>query len=177
VLESFQDTHGIERLMDYIFYQVAAINGFDQFGHYLRAGLIVNLCTNYATQPAGGCSAKFQEQGSSSSRLSSAQRQQLLAGAAALAGRQPASARSGSGTGSRSRTRSGPMRLPRIQLPGRLDRLLSGRAPHRSGASARGPRPGAAPSVTPQATSSRVAASPSRDPRADLLDYLLGPSS
>ena len=29
---------GIERLMDYIFYQVAAINGFDAFGHYLRAG-------------------------------------------------------------------------------------------------------------------------------------------
>ena len=28
--------------MDYIFYQVAAVNGFDAFGHYLRAGLIVN---------------------------------------------------------------------------------------------------------------------------------------
>ena len=38
VLESFRDTGGIERLMDYIFYQAAAINGFDAVGHYLRAG-------------------------------------------------------------------------------------------------------------------------------------------
>jgi hypothetical protein len=29
VLESFQKTDGIQRAMDYIFYQVAAINGFD----------------------------------------------------------------------------------------------------------------------------------------------------
>ena len=36
--------------MDYVFYQVAAINGFDSFGHYLRAGLIVNQCSNYATR-------------------------------------------------------------------------------------------------------------------------------
>ena len=48
VLESFRDTGGIERLMDYIFYQAAAINGFDAVGHYLRAGLIVNQCATYA---------------------------------------------------------------------------------------------------------------------------------
>ena len=35
---SLRDTGGIERAMDYIFYQVAAINGFDSVGHYLRAG-------------------------------------------------------------------------------------------------------------------------------------------
>ena len=34
--------------MDYIFYQVAAINGFDSVGHYLRAALIVNTCSQYA---------------------------------------------------------------------------------------------------------------------------------
>jgi hypothetical protein len=67
VLESFQRTDGIERAMDYIFYQVAAINGFDSFGHYLRAGLIVNQCANYAVQPAFGCSANFQQQATSSS--------------------------------------------------------------------------------------------------------------
>jgi phospholipid/cholesterol/gamma-HCH transport system substrate-binding protein len=59
VLESFQRTGGIERAMDYVFYQVAAINGFDSFGHYLRAGLIVNQCANYATEPVFGCSANF----------------------------------------------------------------------------------------------------------------------
>jgi ABC-type transporter Mla subunit MlaD len=61
VLESFRDTEGIERLMDYIFYQVAAINGFDSLGHYLRAGLMVNQCASYAVQPVAGCSAKFPE--------------------------------------------------------------------------------------------------------------------
>ena len=59
VLESFRDTGGIERLMDYIFYQAAAINGFDAVGHYLRAELIVNQCANYAVEPVAGCSANF----------------------------------------------------------------------------------------------------------------------
>ena len=67
LLESFQRTDGIERAMDYIFFQVAAINGFDSFGHYLRAGLIVNQCANYAIQPTFGCSANFQRAASSSS--------------------------------------------------------------------------------------------------------------
>jgi virulence factor Mce-like protein len=59
VLESFRDTGGIERAMDYIFYQVAAVNGFDAVGHYLRAGLIVNQCATYAQAQVPGCSAKF----------------------------------------------------------------------------------------------------------------------
>ena len=56
---SLRETGFTERLMDYLFYQVAAINGFDQFGHYLRAGLIVNTCASYALEPAPGCSARF----------------------------------------------------------------------------------------------------------------------
>ena len=40
-------------LMDYIFFQAAAVNGFDSFGHYLRAGLIVNQCSSYAVDPIG----------------------------------------------------------------------------------------------------------------------------
>jgi phospholipid/cholesterol/gamma-HCH transport system substrate-binding protein len=59
VLESLQRTHGIERLMDYTFYQVSAINGFDSIGHYLRAGLIVNSCSTYSTRPVPGCQARF----------------------------------------------------------------------------------------------------------------------
>ena len=46
--------------MDYIFYQVAAVNGFDQFGHYLRAGLIVNLCSTYATSAGVGLLGELQ---------------------------------------------------------------------------------------------------------------------
>ena len=60
---SFKYTGGIERLMDYLFYQVSAINGYDSFGHYLRASLILNLCTQYATQSSAqtACSANFQK--------------------------------------------------------------------------------------------------------------------
>jgi ABC-type transporter Mla subunit MlaD len=67
LLESFQQTGGINRLMDYIFYQVAAINGFDAFGHYLRAGLIVNTCSTYSVSPIPGCSANFATPSASSS--------------------------------------------------------------------------------------------------------------
>jgi phospholipid/cholesterol/gamma-HCH transport system substrate-binding protein len=59
ILESFKKDKGIERLMDYIFYQVAAVNGFDSFGHYLRARLILNTCSRYYTAPVAGCSSKF----------------------------------------------------------------------------------------------------------------------
>jgi ABC-type transporter Mla subunit MlaD len=50
---------GIERVMDYIFFQTTAINGFDGISHYLRAGLITNLCSSYAIDPVPGCSAGF----------------------------------------------------------------------------------------------------------------------
>ena len=69
VLESFKRGRGIERLLDYIFYQVAAINGFDKFGHYLRARLILNTCSRYYTATVDGCSAKF---ASSSAQATSA---------------------------------------------------------------------------------------------------------
>jgi ABC-type transporter Mla subunit MlaD len=63
---SLDRTGGIERIMDYIFFQVTAINGFDGVSHYLRAGLMANLCSAYATAPAGGCSANFTSGGGSS---------------------------------------------------------------------------------------------------------------
>ena len=43
--KSFDETGGIERALDYLFFQMTAVNGFDDIGHYLRAELIVNLCT------------------------------------------------------------------------------------------------------------------------------------
>jgi ABC-type transporter Mla subunit MlaD len=56
---SLRDTGGIEQLMDWIYYQVAAINGFDKDGHYLRAGLLLNQCSAYSITFAAACSAKF----------------------------------------------------------------------------------------------------------------------
>jgi ABC-type transporter Mla subunit MlaD len=57
--ESLDKTGGIERAMDYIFFQVLAINGFDGISHYLRAGLVTNLCSSYAINPVNGCNANF----------------------------------------------------------------------------------------------------------------------
>jgi virulence factor Mce-like protein len=65
LLQSFRDTGGIERLMDYIFFQGAAINGFDSVGHYLRAALIVNTCTGYTATPVPGCGATFNQDSTS----------------------------------------------------------------------------------------------------------------
>jgi ABC-type transporter Mla subunit MlaD len=66
VLASFKKTGGIERAMDYLFFQATAVNGFDSFGHYLRAGLIINQCTSYAVDPVAGCSANFRKAASAS---------------------------------------------------------------------------------------------------------------
>ena len=59
LLTSLESSNGFERFLDYAFYQVAAVNGFDSFGHYLRAGLIVNQCSTYAVDPTPGCTANF----------------------------------------------------------------------------------------------------------------------
>jgi phospholipid/cholesterol/gamma-HCH transport system substrate-binding protein len=88
LLESLQKTGGIQRAMDYIFFQVAGINGFDSFGHYLRAALIVNQCSNYSVQPVFGCSANFVQAGATSA-LAAANASgdpELVATARALAG-------------------------------------------------------------------------------------------
>jgi ABC-type transporter Mla subunit MlaD len=62
LVTSFDKTGGIERLMDYIFFQVTAINGFDSFSHYLRAGLLASAaCSRYQITVAFGCESTFGE--------------------------------------------------------------------------------------------------------------------
>ena len=56
---SLEETGGFERFLDYLFFQMTAINGFDGISHYLRAGLITNLCSSYAIEPVTGCNANF----------------------------------------------------------------------------------------------------------------------
>jgi phospholipid/cholesterol/gamma-HCH transport system substrate-binding protein len=72
VLESFKKGRGIERLLDYTFYQVAAINGFDSIGHYLRARLILNTCSRYYTEPVDGCSSRFASAGAQATSATAA---------------------------------------------------------------------------------------------------------
>jgi phospholipid/cholesterol/gamma-HCH transport system substrate-binding protein len=171
LLDSLQKTGGVERLMDYIFYQVAAVNGFDQYGHYLRAGLIVNLCSTYAISPAPGCSANFTGgSATASSRLTASQRDQLKASVAALAGNVPVT------TGSRTaaaapKSRAKPLGLPKIALPGRLEQILSQGTAKAEGVKTE------APKTQVQSPLGAPAASQAPDPRQGLLDYLLGSGS
>ena len=72
VLESFKKGRGVERLLDYTFYQVAAINGFDSIGHYLRARLILNTCSRYYTEPVEGCSSRFASAGAQAASATAA---------------------------------------------------------------------------------------------------------
>jgi virulence factor Mce-like protein len=71
LLTSVRDTGGIEQLLDFLFYTVSSTNGFDSYGHYLRAGLILNTCSTYSITPASDCLAKFNT-GSASARAASA---------------------------------------------------------------------------------------------------------
>jgi ABC-type transporter Mla subunit MlaD len=57
---SLQKTGAIERINDTLYYIALATNGFDELGHYLRAGLVTNTCTEYAATGSGAaCTANF----------------------------------------------------------------------------------------------------------------------
>jgi ABC-type transporter Mla subunit MlaD len=45
--KSLDETGAIERINDFLFYLPLSINGFDSIGHYLRAGLVANVCSEY----------------------------------------------------------------------------------------------------------------------------------
>jgi phospholipid/cholesterol/gamma-HCH transport system substrate-binding protein len=168
LLTSFRDTGGIERLMDYLYYQVAAINGFDSYGHYLRAQLIVNTCTTYAIRPNPSCTANFQS--SSSARAASSgvdkagrspalvREDEVLHGesVAQVLGLTNGSTRHRSST-SKAGSDSGPIALPPALLPG-------------------GGTDTSSSPTAPAATSSPSSPqqSPSQDPARALLNYLLG---
>jgi virulence factor Mce-like protein len=57
--KSLDATGGLRQALNWIFFQTTALNGFDDVSHYLRAGLLTNLCSGYATEPTPTCSARF----------------------------------------------------------------------------------------------------------------------
>jgi ABC-type transporter Mla subunit MlaD len=64
---SLDETGAIERLNDFLYYLALSTNGFDSLGHYLRAGLVTNTCTEYATVNTGlACTANFTQQAAAS---------------------------------------------------------------------------------------------------------------
>jgi phospholipid/cholesterol/gamma-HCH transport system substrate-binding protein len=59
-LVNLQGQHGIERLLQIIFYTVGSSNGFDDLGHTLRTYLYTpGSCLEYGTTPTFSCKATF----------------------------------------------------------------------------------------------------------------------
>jgi hypothetical protein len=59
---SLDETEALQRINDFVYYLALATNGFDSVGHYLRAGLVTNNCSNYVLRPsasAGACLSLF----------------------------------------------------------------------------------------------------------------------
>jgi phospholipid/cholesterol/gamma-HCH transport system substrate-binding protein len=169
LLTSLKGTGGIERLMDYLFYQVAAINGFDSDGHYLRAGLILNACSQYAIASSPDCLATFPNAGSSSARAASAN---TVPGYADT--RRSDSLRkldayfAGKTLNLDGDVASSGQDTPTSNTSSAASAAASPAAPAQPSAPAQQPAPAAAP-TQPQASGN--------DPAQALLDYLLGGDS
>ena len=163
---SLSETHGLERFLDYLFFQVAAINGFDSIGHYLRAGFLVNTCSTYAVEPTVGCAATFTNGGKANTASvgngTDPNDTALVRTAAMLRGQDPdkaagdAKTETTSGGAAAKTSQKGALKLP---------------ANLRSG----GGKRGSAPSST---TTTTASADPSADSSIDasLFDYLFGGS-
>jgi phospholipid/cholesterol/gamma-HCH transport system substrate-binding protein len=159
VLVSFRRNDGIERLMDYLFFQAAAVNGFDSFGHYLRAGLIINQCASYAADPVAGCSANFRRSASATAAGASAlPRDPVLAWTAqVLRGLDP-----------------GPPPAAPQPAPAQTPQPTPAQTPQPAPAQTPQPAPAAAPQPSGGDPGSTPAAPADGDPSAPLLDYLFG---
>jgi phospholipid/cholesterol/gamma-HCH transport system substrate-binding protein len=83
--KSLNETGGVERLNDLLFYLSLVTNGFDGLGHYLRAGLVTNVCSSYALDPSSSCRSTFYDPASEASAAGD-----TLEPANAEAGREPA---------------------------------------------------------------------------------------
>lgn len=56
---SLRKTKGIDYLMSFILNSSNVFNGFDDYGHYLRAQLQITNCVGYVTVVKTGCAANF----------------------------------------------------------------------------------------------------------------------
>ena len=60
LLTSLRKTDGYKFLLHFLFYTTGGVNGYDQYGHFLRAGLVIPpACTYLAQYVVAGCSANW----------------------------------------------------------------------------------------------------------------------
>jgi phospholipid/cholesterol/gamma-HCH transport system substrate-binding protein len=68
LLRSLRSTGGYDELLSTLFRLSGAINGLDQYGHFLRTQLLVTNCTDYTVVTLSGCEANFIPGAQTSSR-------------------------------------------------------------------------------------------------------------
>ncbi|MCU0312605.1 MAG: MlaD family protein [Solirubrobacteraceae bacterium] len=160
LLRSFSYQDGIDNLMRTIFFVGGATNGFDQYGHYGRARLVLNICQTYSTDPGPAslsCQSNFRKDLGATTRSPAAPTGWIPPGqTAAGATAQPVSS-ARAATVARPPSGGSAIRLPEVLLPGD-DGTTAG-----AGAAPKAARSGGATGGAPDAQSAR-----------SLLDYLLG---
>jgi phospholipid/cholesterol/gamma-HCH transport system substrate-binding protein len=59
LLRSLRKSGGNDELMTFLYNVGAGFNGFDEYGHFLRASLLVTNCADYVVVPLTGCNANW----------------------------------------------------------------------------------------------------------------------
>ena len=100
LLSSLSSTGGIGNLMTLIYNTAGSINGYDEYGHYVRARLTTTTCQSFYTTNDLNCNAKFNVGvgvgSSSSSALTAAPRATPAAPATSSTAPAPSAPRTGS---------------------------------------------------------------------------------
>jgi phospholipid/cholesterol/gamma-HCH transport system substrate-binding protein len=64
LLDTFNKTGGNQNLLDFLYYSLGAVNGFDDLGHFQRGNLQITACQQYQPAVFSGCESFFQHTGS-----------------------------------------------------------------------------------------------------------------
>ena len=89
LLVSLKETGGFKKLMSFLYNAVGSVNGYDQYGHFLRAQLQITACTTLNAIPFVSCAANFgsaTESPAKAATASGAQSQRTGRGGRASAG-------------------------------------------------------------------------------------------
>jgi phospholipid/cholesterol/gamma-HCH transport system substrate-binding protein len=86
LLDTFAKTNGFRYLMDFIYYTVGNINGYDQFGHFQRAQGIRTNCTEFQVIVFPSCEAFFLQTGTATQPTNTPKKKKKKGKGAAAAG-------------------------------------------------------------------------------------------
>jgi phospholipid/cholesterol/gamma-HCH transport system substrate-binding protein len=78
LLLSIEETGGWDGLVSLIYNTSAAVNGFDQYGHYGRTLVTLTNCTNYSSSPSGDSSCVSRFNGTNAGEATSSNYEELF---------------------------------------------------------------------------------------------------